>query len=83
MRQNIQVKIIYSSGDTISNYVSNFNLPEPAICSDVKNIIKSQISGSDAFTIEREVLYFGNKKLKDEDIVPKYPGAEYNIFIKK
>lgn len=87
MRQNIQIKLLSSGStndtSTITNYVTNLDIPTGSTVSDVKNICKSNISGSDKFEVIEEILWLGSKKTKDDDLFKFKSGYEYNIFIKK
>ena len=92
MKQNIQIKILQQSGSlsgitnystVISNYVTNLEIPSGSTISEVKTICKSNISGSDGFTVLEEVMWFGSNKSKDDDVFKYRSGYEYNIFIKK
>ena len=83
MRQNIQIKILKNSGDTIvTNYVTSLDLQSSATTLTQKSIIKSSISNIDTFEIENEILWWGNKKLKDDEIVQLRSGLEYNLIVK-
>lgn len=83
MRQNIQIKILKNSGKTIvTNYVTNLDLNPSDTTVNQKAAIKSSISNVDLFEVEDEILWWGSKKLKDDELVQLKSGLEYNLIVK-
>lgn len=83
MKKSIQIKILTKGGDsTITNYVTVIDLEPSKTTSEQKQIIKSTISSVNNFHVENEILWLGNRELKDTEIVPLKTGLEYNLIVK-
>ena len=81
MKYSVQVKVLKET-KTLKNYVTLFDVTENSTSVDFKNIIKSSLINLDNFQEVKQVLYWGNKEIKDNEIVPQVSGLEYNLILK-
>lgn len=83
MRQNIQIKILKKDEKSVlTNYVTNLDFNPSETVLNQKTVIKSSISNVETFDVEEEILWYGNKKLKDDELMPLRSGLEYNLIVK-
>lgn len=83
MRQNIQIKILKKDEKSVlTNYVTSLDFNPSETVLNQKTVIKSSISNFETFDIQEEILWHGNKKLKDDELMPLRSGLEYNLIVK-
>lgn len=83
MKYSVQVKIFHETENkTMSNYVRAFDMSNDVTCSDFKTNIKNTLNTAYNLQVLKEVLYIGNKEIKDDEKVPLVSGIEYNLFLK-
>lgn len=83
MKYQLQITAKHKDLGTLQNYVTSFNLTENMNSLDFKAEIKKTIKFLDRYTVEQEILYLGNNKLKDTDIVPmNKSGLQYYLELK-
>ena len=84
MKYQTQVTIDLKDDRTLQNYVTSFNFDENITVSEFKLKIKDEVKFLDIFSVDKEVIYLGNKELKDKDVVPNNKsGLQYYLVLNK
>ena len=83
MKHSIQIKVILEKNESVlRNYSTLVDTPENISSIDFKTNIKNSLSHLERFQEVKQVLWLGNKELKDDEIVPQKSGLEYNLILK-
>ena len=84
MKYQTQIKVISKDKKiNLTNYATTFNLNEDTKCGEFKTQIRSTLNFMNELKVVEEVLYLGNKKLEDDQILPTQSGLEYNLIFEK
>ncbi len=70
MRYQTQVTTKFKNKGNLQKYVTSFNLNENITVLEFKTEIKKTLKFLEVYSVENEIVYLGNNKLEDTDIVP-------------
>ena len=83
MRHSVQIKVIIEKGEKLlRNYSTLVEMPDGVTTSNFKSNIKNNLISLERFEEVKQILWLGNKELKDDEVVPFKSGLEYNLIIK-
>lgn len=78
---NIQIKII-KSGNTLSNYVIPIEVNVGENVLNIKNRCRTMIKNINQNKVSEDILYVGNRKLNNDNVIKDFYGLEYNLILK-